>query len=176
MTFLTANSAHSHSLPKQLRLALLSLMLLALAACHSAPAVKPVFNPQQVAALQEQGFQQTDDGWELSFTDKLLFESDASALNAQSRAGIQKISNALLKVGIEHMRVEGHTDNEGSTAYNDKLSLARATAVADSMSGIGIKRGNIEVRGMGKNKPVASNANASGRAENRRVTVIVSAP
>ncbi|MGK5021564.1 OmpA family protein [Janthinobacterium lividum] len=162
---------------KKLGLGLLGLFMLGLlAACQSTPASKPIFNAEQVATLQEQGFKQTDEGWELSFTDKLLFEFDAAKLTPQSRSAIQKISAALLKVGITHMRVEGHTDNEGPEAYNNKLSLARANVVADDMSASGIARDNIIVKGLGMSKPVASNASKAGKAENRRVTVIISAP
>jgi len=161
----------------QLRRGLLGLFMLGLlAACQSTPETKPLFNAEQVATLKEQGFNQTDEGWELSFTDKLLFDFGASSLTAPSRAAIQKISAALLKVGITHMRVEGHTDNEGTEAYNNKLSLARANVVADAMGVVGIPRGNIVVKGLGMSKPVASNATKAGQAENRRVTVIVSAP
>ena len=161
----------------QLRRGFLGLFMLGLlAACQSTPETKPLFNAEQVATLTEQGFKQTDEGWELSFTDKLLFDFGASSLTAPSRAAIQKISAALLKVGITHMRVEGHTDNEGTEAYNNNLSLARANVVADAMSASGIPRDNITVKGLGMSKPVASNATKTGKAENRRVTVIVSAP
>ena len=161
----------------QLRRGFLGLFMLGLlAACQSTPEIKPLFNAEQVATLTEQGFKQTDEGWELSFTDKLLFDFGASSLTAPSRAAIQKISAALLKVGITHMRVEGHTDNEGAEVLNNKLSLARANVVADAMGVVGIPRGNIVVKGLGMSKPVASNATKAGQAENRRVTVIVSAP
>ena len=161
----------------QLRRGFLGLVMLGLlAACQSTPETKPLFNAEQVATLTEQGFKQTDEGWELSFTDKLLFDFGASSLTAPSRAAIQKISAALLKVGISHMRVEGHTDNEGAEVLNNKLSLARANVVADAMSASGIPRDNISVKGLGMSKPVASNASKTGKAENRRVTVIVSAP
>lgn len=165
------------SIYKQLRRGFLGLLMLGLlAACQSTPEPKPLFNAEQVATLKEQGFNQTEEGWELSFTDKLLFDFGASSLTAPSRAAIQKISAALLKVGITHMRVEGHTDNEGAEVLNNKLSLARANVVADAMSVSGIPRDNISVKGLGMSKPVASNASKAGQAENRRVTVIVSAP
>lgn len=161
----------------QLRRGFLGLVMLGLlAACQSTPETKPLFNAEQVATLTEQGFKQTDEGWELSFTDKLLFDFGASSLTAPSRAAIQKISAALLKVGITHLRVEGHTDNEGAEVLNNKLSLARANVVADAMSVSGIPRDNITVKGLGMSKPVASNASKAGKAENRRVTIIVSAP
>ncbi|MEG1327015.1 MAG: OmpA family protein, partial [Janthinobacterium sp.] len=157
---------------KQLRLGFLGLFFVGLlAACQSTPEVKSPFNAEQIATLKDQGFRQTEDGWELSFTDKLLFDFGASSLTAPSRSAILKISAALLKVGITHMRVEGHTDNEGAEVLNNKLSLARANVVADAMGVAGIPRGNIVVRGLGMSKPVASNATKAGQAENRRVTV-----
>ena len=162
---------------KQLRLGFLGLFFVGLlAACQSTPEVTSPFNAEQLATLKEQGFRQTDEGWELSFTDKLLFEFDAAKLTPPSRSAIQKISAALLKVGITHMRVEGHTDNEGTEAYNIKLSLARANVVADAMSATGIPRNNLVVKGLGMSKPVSSNATKTGQAENRRVTIIVTAP
>lgn len=162
---------------KQFRLGFLAMLMLGLlAASQSTPAKKSPFNAEQVATLTEQGFVQTDEGWELSFTDKLLFDFAASSLTAPSRVAIQKISAALLKVGITHMRVEGHTDNEGAEALNIKLSLARANVVADAMGVAGIPRNNLIVKGLGMSKPVASNATKAGQAENRRVTVIVTAP
>jgi len=166
-----------HFIYQRLRLGFLGLLMLSLlAACQSTPATTSPFNAAQVATLKEQGFYQTDEGWELSFTDKLLFDFGASSLNSASRNGIQKISAALLKVNITHLRVEGHTDNEGAEALNNKLSLARANVVADAMISAGIPRGNMVVRGLGMSKPVASNASKAGQAENRRVTVIVTSP
>ena len=64
---------------------------------------------------------------------------------AASRSAIQKISAALLKVGITHMRVEGHTDNEGTEAYNDKLSLARANVVGHDEVPAGVVTMNSRV-------------------------------
>jgi len=159
-----------------LRLLVLGLLALQLSACGTPPAAPTGLSAAQVSALQENGFQQTDDGWELSFADKLLFESDSSTLAGKSHAAVEKIGKALIGVGIERLRVEGHTDNVGSDAYNNKLSLARAEAVANVLNSTGIASSNLTVRGLGKSKPVADNATASGRMENRRVTIIVSAP
>lgn len=167
----------SHSFYRSsLRLLMLALLALQLSACET-PAVMPAgLTPVQVATLKENGFQQTDDGWALSFADKLLFESDSATLTEKSRAAVEKIGKALIGVGIERLRVEGHTDNVGSDAYNNKLSLARADAVAGVLNSTGIAPANLTVRGFGKTKPVADNATANGRMENRRVTIIVSAP
>jgi len=86
---------------------------------------------------------------------------------------VQKMGRALLSVGITKFRLDGHTDNYGEDSYNDQLSLRRADAVADLLASVGIPRANIETRGMGKRDPVADNRTSSGRAENRRVAIVV---
>ena len=153
------------------------LISMALTACHGHQQVKSSgLNQSQIAALQGQGFVVTDDGWELSFAEKLLFESDAYVLSEQSRKSVSRISKALMAVGIAHLRVEGHTDNLGSDAHNVQLSLQRATTVAEAIIKDGMQASGLEVKGLGKSKPVADNATPEGRAENRRVTIIVSSP
>ena len=79
--------------------------------------------------------------------------------------------------GIEHLRVDGHTDNYGKADYNQQLSLKRANAVADQWAtGAAIPRQNIVTRGLGMSAPVASNNTAQGRAQNRRVAIVITAP
>ncbi|TMB21265.1 MAG: OmpA family protein [Deltaproteobacteria bacterium] len=75
------------------------------------------------------------------------------------------------KPGLK-VSVEGHTDSIGADAYNQKLSERRAGAVRDYMVSQGIDAARISVKGFGKTKPIASNATAAGRAENRRVEII----
>ena len=67
------------------------------------------------------------------------------------------------------MSVDGHTDSIGSDAYNQKLSVRRAQAVADYLEKGGIAASRMTVKGFGESQPVASNDTAEGRAENRRV-------
>jgi len=66
----------------------------------------------------------------------------------------------------------GHTDSVGSDAYNMKLGQKRAQAVADYLLSEGVSPSRIDVRSEGESRPVASNATAEGRAENRRVEII----
>ena len=69
------------------------------------------------------------------------------------------------------------TDNYGEESYNEALSLKRANAVADAWAkGANIPRENLTTRGLGKKYPIASNSTAQGRAENRRVSVVISTP
>lgn len=67
--------------------------------------------------------------------------------------------------------IEGHTDQVGSASYNEKLSMARAKAVADYMVNGGIKSDLIETRALSKGDPLVDDQDATGKAQNRRVKV-----
>ena len=90
---------------------------------------------------------------------------------------ITTMASRLAATGITHSRLEGHTDNYGEDSYNEALSLKRANSVADAWAeGAHVPRSNLVTRGLGKKYPIASNDTAAGRAENRRVTVVISTP
>ncbi|MBY8947707.1 OmpA family protein [Pseudomonas sp. SH10-3B] len=149
----------------------LLVALLALGGCQTAP--PKGLTPAQVAVLQQQGFELTDDGWAFGLSGKVLFGSDVETLNPPSTEIVQRIGKALLGVGIERVRIDGHTDASGKEAYNQQLSLRRAKSVATVLQSVGIKEQNIQLRGLGSSKPVAANDTAAGRTENRRVSIVV---
>jgi outer membrane protein OmpA-like peptidoglycan-associated protein len=153
--------------------ALLLMAALALTGCQTAP--QKGLTPAQVAVLKQQGFELTDEGWEFGLSGKVLFGSDVESLNAQSTEIVERIGKALLSVGIERVRVDGHTDASGKETYNQQLSLRRAKSVANVLGTVGMKQENIQLQGLGSSEPVASNATAAGRTENRRVAIVVSA-
>ena len=144
---------------------------LALAACQTVPA--PKLTPAQVDALQSQGFQLTENGWELDLSEKVLFGLNEDVISADRQGAVQRIGQALLGAGIDHVRLDGHTDDSGTADYNHQLSVRRAEAVAKVLATTGFQAENIQVRGLGKGKPVADNRTATGRAENRRVAIVV---
>jgi len=72
-----------------------------------------------------------------------------------------------------HVSVEGHTDGVGSVAYNLRLSDRRAESVKRYLVGKGVASDRLTTKGWGKSKPVASNDTADGRAQNRRVELVV---
>lgn len=160
-------------LPFRLFSAVLLMALLALAGCQTAP--QKGLTPAQVAVLKQQGFELTDEGWEFGLSGKVLFGSDVESLNNQSTEIVERIGKALLGVGIERVRVDGHTDASGKETYNQQLSLRRAKSVAAVLSTVGMKQENIQLQGLGSKDPVASNNTAAGRTENRRVSIVVSA-
>jgi len=152
---------------------LLLTAMLALTGCQTAP--QKGLTPAQIAVLKQQGFELTDDGWEFGLSGKVLFGSDIESLNKQSTEIVERIGKALLGVGIERVRVDGHTDASGKEAYNQQLSLRRAKSVGKVLTSVGMKEENIQLQGLGSREPVASNDTAAGRTENRRVSIVVSA-
>lgn len=144
---------------------------LVLGACQSAPVAK--LSPAQVQTLQQQGFKLTENGWELGLSEKVLFGLDEDTIRGEQQVAVQRIGQALIGAGIDHVRLDGHTDDLGSAEYNQQLSVRRAEAVAKVLVSVSFLPENIQVRGLGKGKPVADNRTAAGRAENRRVAIVV---
>ena len=151
----------------------LFMALLALTGCQTAP--QKGLTPAQVAVLKQQGFELTDEGWAFGLSGKVLFGSDVESLNPQSTEIVQRIGKALLGVGIERVRVDGHTDASGKETYNQQLSLRRAKSVGKVLADVGMKEENIKLQGLGSKEPVASNDTPAGRTENRRVSIVVMA-
>ena len=107
----------------------------------------------------------------------MLFRSefDSDALQGQRRASVLQMGRALVEVGVQTLRVEGHTDDQGNDMYNERLSLRRAQAVAQVLAEAGMERGRISVRGYGRNRPLVTGGPEGTRKENRRVAIIVPA-
>lgn len=135
------------------------------------------FTPEQIAGMKAYGFSESDGDWSLGLSDTILFATNESQLKDESRQQIETMASKLAGTGLKHARMDGHTDNYGEDGYNEALSLKRADRVADAWAeGAQIPRTNLTTRGLGKKYPVASNKTAQGRAENRRVTIVISAP
>ena len=104
----------------------------------------------------------------------VLFESNKYALRAVARERLAKIAGIVLANPDLHLVAEGHTDSVGTVTYNQQLSEQRAGSVRDYLVEQGIPSGSISAHGFGKTQPVASNDNAAGRQQNRRVELVVS--
>lgn len=130
-------------------------------------------NRKQVKVLQSQGFILTDEGWALRLPEKLLFAVNESSIQPETFNKIAELAQRLNRVGISKLKVNGYTDNTGSTSYNDQLSLERAQSVSKALIAGGTQAANMSIRGLGAQHPVADNNTPEGRAENRRVTLIV---
>ena len=90
---------------------------------------------------------------------------------AQSK--LDDVAKALKEQGFKAILVEGHTDSRGSAKMNEELSLQRAEAVRAHLISRGIPSDKIKAVGIGPARPIASNDTAEGRANNRRVELVV---
>lgn len=104
----------------------------------------------------------------------VLFDFNKYTLKSEAREKLAKVSGILLAYPNLKMQVEGYTDNIGSDEYNQKLSEERAGAVRDYLVSQSVPDGSITAAGFGKTQPVADNSTSSGRAQNRRVQLVVS--
>ncbi|HEX7530757.1 MAG TPA: OmpA family protein [Pyrinomonadaceae bacterium] len=117
--------------------------------------------------------QETARGLIVNMSD-VLFDSGKATLKPGAREKLAKISGIVLAHKGLKLELEGHTDSVGSDELNIKLSQQRAKAVSDFLTKEGVVSDSISVRGLGKDSPVASNATAAGRQQNRRVEMVVS--
>lgn len=103
----------------------------------------------------------------------VLFDTGRSNLKPGSLQKIYPLAE-YLKAHVETMvKIEGHTDSQGSADYNTELSQRRADAVRDFLVSNGIALERITAQGMGEDYPIATNSTAVGRQQNRRVEVTI---
>ena len=103
----------------------------------------------------------------------VLFDTAQSTLRPGAREKLAKVAGIILAHPDLALQIEGHTDSVGDEGYNQKLSEKRAAAVSDFLLSQGVKPGSISSKGLGESTPVASNENAAGRQQNRRVELVV---
>jgi outer membrane protein OmpA-like peptidoglycan-associated protein len=104
----------------------------------------------------------------------VLFDTGKYTIKQATQVSLAKVATILqLYPGLK-VQVEGYTDSVGGDAYNQKLSENRANAVHDFLVQNGVPAANVTAAGYGKADPVADNSTAAGRAQNRRVNLVVS--
>ncbi len=102
------------------------------------------------------------------------FATGTADLNAAARESLARFSGIVVSYPGLRFNVEGHTDNVGSAAVNNELSLRRAISVRDYLIGQGVAASSIDVAGLGFTMPIGDNSTADGRARNRRVEIVIS--
>jgi outer membrane protein OmpA-like peptidoglycan-associated protein len=123
----------------------------------------------QIAAVKEE-----ERGLVITLSGSVLFQSAKSTLLPSAQVKLDQVANALLAVvPARNLIVEGHTDSQGSTSYNQDLSQRRADAVRDYLVQKGYPADRIQALGKGKGSPIADNASPEGRANNRRVEIVI---
>lgn len=101
----------------------------------------------------------------------VLFDFDSSELRSESIGELNRVSDLMQDHPDTRIRIEGHTDSEGSESYNEGLSERRAQSVADYLANRNVSRDRMTVEGRGELDPVATNETSEGRQQNRRVEI-----
>ncbi len=109
----------------------------------------------------------------ITLSGAVLFTSGKSDLLSIAKEKLTEVYRVLKDQGHPKLRIEGHTDSVGSAEENRRLSLARAESVKAHLVSLGYPADRITCAGMGPDNPVADNTSAEGRANNRRVEIIV---
>jgi len=117
--------------------------------------------------------QNTGDRLIVTLPQDILFAVDSTALRPDLMSDIGALAANLRSYPNTTVQVIGHTDNTGAANYNQSLSVGRATSVANALVGNGVSRSRIIATGRGEDQPVASNLTAEGRAQNRRVEIVI---
>jgi len=116
-------------------------------------------------------------GMVITLSGSVLFSSAKWDLSPGAQLKLNDVASALTKEDpVSKMVVEGHTDSQGAAAYNQDLSQHRAQAVRDYLVTRGIASDRISAQGFGSARSVADNASTEGRANNRRVEIVVQPP
>lgn len=112
-------------------------------------------------------------GLVITLSGSVLFASSKSSLLPAAQNRLNQVADALMETKERKLTIEGHTDSQGSSSYNQQLSQQRADAVRSYLISRGYPADLIQAQGIGEDRPVSDNANAEGRANNRRVEIII---
>ena len=109
----------------------------------------------------------------VKFDSGILFDFDKFALKDAAKTNVQSLAASLNQYPNTNIKVIGHTDSIGSNSYNKKLSERRAASVKAYAVSQGVPTSRLETTGKGSMEPIASNTTDAGRAENRRVEIVI---
>ena len=123
--------------------------------------------------LEGSGVSVTRDGDSiiLNMPSNITFATDQDSIKPNFYETLNSVAIVLREFNQSLVDVKGHTDADGADDYNMDLSQRRAESVAEYLTGQGLNAERFEVRGYGENRPVASNASARGKQQNRRVEI-----
>src|SRR5574343_536708 len=136
---------------------------------------------QEQKAAMEQATQGTgigvtqtaDNQLKLDIPSDLSFDSGRYDIKPALHAVLDRFATTLNQNPVTTVRIVGHTDNAGSDAINNPLSVNRAAATRDYLVSRGVASNRIAIDGRGSHEPIADNATAAGKAKNRRVEIFV---
>ncbi len=111
----------------------------------------------------------------VKFNSAILFDTGKAILKPKSKDDLAEFGKVLKEYRDTDLVIEGHTDNTGKKATNQKLSMARANSVVDFLATQGVERSRMVGKGHADDMPVGDNKTDDGRQQNRRVQVQIAA-
>ena len=109
----------------------------------------------------------------VTFAADAFFDVDKSVIKPEARAKLDDLVSKTAGINLEVIIAVGHTDSDGSDAYNQKLSIRRSDAIKAYLVGKGVEKNRVYTEGKGEKQPVADNKTKEGKAKNRRVEIEV---
>lgn len=113
------------------------------------------------------------EGIVVSFDSGLLFDFDKDNLKPETKKNLDKLAASLNEYKDTEVKILGHTDNQGTSAYNQGLSERRASSVKSFLTSQGVAGSRLLTFGYGESDPVSTNSTESGRGLNRRVEIVL---
>lgn len=117
--------------------------------------------------------EQKDGSLKVNLPDSVTFASGSSSIDMRIHPTLDRIANTLNEYPASTISVTGHTDSVGGSDSNMNLSLRRADAVAYYLTQRSVQRNRMSTNGQGETSPIANNETESGRAQNRRVEMVI---
>jgi outer membrane protein OmpA-like peptidoglycan-associated protein len=117
--------------------------------------------------------QTADNQLKLSIPNDISFDTGRADIKANLRPILDQFAQGLSQQPSMEVRIVGHTDNTGSDAINNPLSVNRAQSARDYLVARGVSSARIAIDGRGSREPIADNGSADGRARNRRIDIFL---
>ena len=127
------------------------------------PAARPAAPATPAAPVSEK----------VTFAADAFFDVDKAILKPEAKAKLDDLVSKTKGINLEVIIAVGHTDSDGSDAYNQKLSVRRSDSVKDYLVSKGVEKNRVYTEGKGEKQPVADNKTKEGKAKNRRVEIEV---
>ena len=103
----------------------------------------------------------------------ILFATNSTTVQPALVNDLQALANNVQVYANSTLQVVGHTDSDGDASFNQQLSEGRANAVSNILSSRGVPQSRLQVFGRGESQPIASNLTDEGKAQNRRVEIVI---